>query len=61
MSSGMSNFILFANAWLSYFLLFLIFIAAMIVAGTVGVKIRRNKDAKAVLEEAAAGSSNENV
>lgn len=57
----MSNFILFANAWLSYFLLFLIFIAVMIIAGTIGVKIRKNKDAKAASEEAAAGASNENV
>ena len=56
----MNNFILFANAWLSYFLLFLIFIAVMILAGTIGVKIRKNKDAKAALEEAA-GASNENV
>lgn len=60
MSIFMNNFILFANAWLSYFLLFLIFIAVMILAGTIGVKIRKNKDAKAALEEAA-GASNENV
>lgn len=57
----MSNFILFANAWMSYFLLFVIFIAVMLAAGTIGVKMRKNKDAKAALEEAAAGASNEKV
>lgn len=42
----MTNLILFLNAFLSYFLLFLFIIVLVIVACIIGVKWRKNKDAK---------------
>lgn len=47
----MNNLILFVNAWLSYFLVFIIFIAVMIIGGVLGVKWRKSKDAKAAVNE----------
>ena len=46
----MTNLILFANAFLSYLLLFLFIIALVIVACVIGVKWRKSKDAKAAAE-----------
>lgn len=49
----MDNLILFLNSFLSYLLLFVICVAVIIVAVLIGVKLRRNKDAKdaAMIEE----------
>ena len=44
----MTNLILFANAFLSYLLLFVLIIALVIVACIIGVKWRKSKDAKAL-------------
>lgn len=46
----MTNLILFVNAFLSYLLVFVLIIALVIVACVIGVKWRKNKDAKAALE-----------
>ena len=42
----MTNLILFVNAFLSYFLLFLFIVVLVIVACIIGVKWRKSKDAK---------------
>lgn len=42
----MNNLILFVNEFLSYVLIFIIFVLVMIISGVVGVRIRKNKDAK---------------
>ena len=49
----MDNLVLFLNSFLSYLLLFVICVAVIIVAVLIGVKLRRNKDAKdaAMIEE----------
>lgn len=36
----------FVNEFLSYVLVFVVFVAVMIAAGVIGVKVRKNKDAK---------------
>ena len=43
----MNNLILFLNAFLSYLLVFVLIVAVVIVACVIGVKWRKNKDAKA--------------
>lgn len=56
----MTNLILFLNSFLSYLLLFVLIVALVIVACVIGVKWRKNKDAKAALEtptDAADGST----
>lgn len=56
----MTNLILFVNAFLSYFLLFLFIIALVIIACVIGVKWRKSKDAKAAAagqEESAEGGA----
>lgn len=47
----MNNFVLFLNAWMSYLLVFFVFIAVMIVGGVCGVKWRKHKDAQVLQEE----------
>lgn len=42
----MMNLIAFVNAFLSYFLLFALIVGLCIVAGFVGIKLRKNKDMK---------------
>ncbi|MCR5595975.1 MAG: hypothetical protein K6G12_09000 [Lachnospiraceae bacterium] len=42
----MDNFILFTNAFLSYLLLFVIAVCVVIAAVLIGIKLRKNKDAK---------------
>lgn len=49
----MTNLILFLNAFLSYLLVFVLIIALVIVACIIGIKWRKNKDAKAAVQEAA--------
>lgn len=46
----MTNLILFVNAFLSYFLLFLFIVALAVIACVIGVKWRKSKDAKAAME-----------
>ena len=48
----MTNLILFVNAFLSYLLLFVLVVALVIVACIIGVKLRKNKDAKAAAQKA---------
>lgn len=61
----MTNLILFVNAFLSYLLLFVLVVALVIVACIIGVKLRKNKDAKAAAQQAvddsADASGNETV
>lgn len=61
----MTNLILFLNAFLSYLLIFVFIIVLVIAACIIGVKWRKNKDAKAVMQEgtevSAAVSGNEKV
>lgn len=45
----MNNFILFLNSFLSYFILFAICVAVVIIAVVVGTKLRKSKDAKDAL------------
>ena len=42
----MANIIAFTNSFLSYLLLFCICVAVVIIACVIGVKLRKNKDAK---------------
>lgn len=42
--------IAFINEFLSYVLIFVIFVITMFVAGFVGIKIRKSQDAKKALE-----------
>ena len=46
----MTNLILFLNAFLSYLLVFVLIIAVVVVACIIGVKWRKNKDAKLAAE-----------
>lgn len=46
----MTNLILFVNAFLSYLLVFVFIIAVVVVACIIGVKWRKNKDAKIAAE-----------
>ncbi len=43
----MNNLILFVNEFLSYGLVFVIFVAAMIIAGKIGISLRKKKNAEA--------------
>jgi len=52
----MNNLILFINSFLSYLLVFVIAIAVIIVAILIGIKLRKNKDAKIVSETEEADS-----
>ena len=54
----MTNLILFVNAFLSYLLLFVLVVALVIAACIIGVKFRKNKDAKAAAEKDADAASN---
>ncbi len=42
----MSNLIAFVNEFLSYLLVFVVFVVSMIVAGKIGAAIRKNKNEK---------------
>lgn len=42
----MGNLMAFIGEFLSYIIVFVIFIATMIIAGNIGVKMRKSKDAK---------------
>lgn len=55
----MDNLILFLNSFMSYLLLFIICVAVIIVAVLIGIKLRKNKDAKEAvsLDEAASKDS----
>lgn len=53
----MTNLILFVNAFLSYLLIFVLIIALVIVACIIGVKWRKSKDAKAVLNSGGEGQA----
>ncbi len=46
----MNNLILFLNSFLSYLLVFIIIIAVVLLAVFIGIKLRKNSDAKAALE-----------
>ena len=46
----MTNLILFVNAFLSYLLVFVFIVAVVVVACVIGVKWRKNKDAKIAAE-----------
>lgn len=46
----MAKLILFLNAFLSYLLVFLLIVAVVVVACIIGVKWRKNKDAKAAAD-----------
>ena len=48
----MNNFILFANSFLSYLLVYFVFAALIIIAVLVGIKVRKAKNDK----EAVAGA-----
>lgn len=48
----MSNLIVFTNMFLSYLLVFFVFIAVIIVAVMIGKKLRMNKDMKTAALEA---------
>lgn len=47
----MNNFILFLNAFLSYFLVYIIAIALVVTAVLLGIRYRKYKDAKAAKAE----------
>lgn len=42
------NMILFANGFASYFVCFLVFVAAIVIACFIGIAIRKSKNAKLV-------------
>lgn len=48
----MTNIILFANAFLSYLIVFFVFLILIIVGVLVGIKMRKNKNKKEELEKA---------
>ena len=48
MVSGMVNLIAFVNSFLSYFALFAFIAVLCVIAVFVGIKLRKNKDLKAV-------------
>lgn len=43
----MENMTLFINSFLSYFLVFVVFIAAILCGGFIGTSIRKSKNAQA--------------
>ncbi len=49
----MDKLILFLNAFLSYFLLFIFIVALVVAAIFIGIHLRKSKDAKDKLAEAA--------
>lgn len=49
----MTNFIYFANAFLSYLLVFFVFLILIICGILVGIKMRKNKNKKEELAQAA--------
>lgn len=49
--------VLFANSFLSYLLVFLVFIAAAVAGVFVGMNMRKRKDAKAAEEQLEAGKN----
>lgn len=55
----MANLIAFINSFLSYLLLFGVCVAVVIIACVIGVRLRRNKDAKEAALEAAATEETE--
>lgn len=50
----MNNFISFMNSFMSYLFVYFVFIACIVIAVFVGIKLRKHKDAKAVKEDAVA-------
>ena len=54
----MSNLILFINAFLSYLLVFVVITILIVAAILVGIKMRKNKNAKEALEQADAEAVN---
>lgn len=48
----MANLIAFINSFLSYLLLFGVCVAVVVIACLIGVRLRRNKDAKTAALEA---------
>lgn len=48
----MTNFIFFANAFLSYLIVFFVFLILIVVGVLVGIKMRKNKNKKEELEKA---------
>lgn len=49
----MTNFIFFANTFLSYLIVFFVFLILIIAGVLVGIKMRKNKNKKEELEKAA--------
>ncbi len=49
----MDKLILFLNAFLSYFLVFVIIVALVMAAVFIGIRLRKSKNAKEALAEAA--------
>lgn len=47
----MNNLVLFLNSFLSYLLCFVVIIILAVVAVVIGVKMRKNKDAKLAAQE----------
>lgn len=48
----MTNFIFFANAFLSYLIVFFVFLILIVAGVLVGIKMRKNKNKKEELEKA---------
>ncbi|MCL2718510.1 MAG: hypothetical protein FWE14_06985 [Lachnospiraceae bacterium] len=46
----MTNLILFLNAFLSYFLVYIISAAFVVIAVLLGIRLRKSKDAKEALK-----------
>lgn len=46
----MDNLILFINAFLSYFLVYIISVTVVVIAVFIGIRLRKMKDAKEALE-----------
>lgn len=57
----MNNFVLFLNSFLSYLLLFGVFVVLAVVGALIGAKWRKSKNAKEALETAAEESKQEEV
>ena len=55
----MNNLILFINAFLSYFLVYVISAVVIVVAVLLGIRFRKYKDAKAALETAVTETESE--
>lgn len=48
----MTNLILFLNSFMSYLVLVLIFVAVILAAIFIGIRLRKNKDAKEAAADA---------